>query len=217
MTANQLPPRVKNIAGTMFGRITVLAFIEIRNNRAVWSCSCSCGSSVNICGVDLRSGNTKSCGCLVVERLVSRSVLHGAAREGRLSGAYRSWRSMKQRCRDHNSNRYDRYGGRGIRVCDRWNDFATFLADMGERPEDCSIERIDVNGDYDPRNCCWLPRSQQMQNQTTTVRWVFDGETVNQAEAARRINVHPSSLVLWRRKPSAMPERLRGRLQAITA
>lgn len=123
---------------------------------------------------------------------------------------------MKQRCYDPNVPRYQSYGGRGIKVCDRWHDYAAFLADMGERPKGYSLERIDVNGDYEPTNCKWIPREHQAKNQTTTVRWILDGEIVIQAEAARRLGTHPANLTKWRNKPSALPDHLRRRLQTLT-
>jgi hypothetical protein len=96
-------------------------------------------------------------------------VKHGAAIRGRKRpGAYTSWAQMRSRCNNHNVPEYARYGGRGIRVCDRWSDFQAFLDDMGDRPPGTSIERKDVHGDYTPENCYWATRAQQARNTTRT-------------------------------------------------
>lgn len=209
-------PNVKDITGEKFSRATALRFVGIRRNRAQWLCRCECGREFVATGIDLRSGNTKSCGCYCADRTREASVTHGANLNRGMSGTYKSWRNMRQRCYDPNVPRYSMYGGRGIKVCDRWKDYLAFLEDMGERPEGYSLERIDVDGDYEPGNCEWIPREHQAKNQTTTVRWVLDGEIVIQAEAARRLGTHPSNLLHWRKRPSAMPANLRPRLKTLT-
>jgi hypothetical protein len=208
-----MPGKVKNIAGQKFGRVAVISFAGIRNHKAMWTCSCECGGVFNAAGIDLRRGNTRSCGCYVKDLLFRTSVTHGATIGGVPTGAYRSWCSMKQRCDDPKAINYDRYGARGIRYCERWGKFENFLADMGERPTGCSLERKNPSGMYEPANCEWIPNSQQAANTRVTVRLRLDGDLVHQAEAARRLGVHPTTLTRWRRTPSLTPVEYASRLE----
>lgn len=123
-------------------------------------------------GVSLRYGHNKSCGCGLRERLARGSLRHG------LSGtpAWRAWQNMKSRCYNKNSDRWKNYGGRGVAVCPQWIDsFETFLADMGTPPEGFTLERRDVNRDYEPENCEWIPPDKQYSNTTRTVMVSFHG------------------------------------------
>jgi len=200
LQSDMLPPKVKDITGQRFGRLTVEEFVGLRGRsdgmrHAVWKCRCDCGASVECAGVSLRGGNTKSCGCL--RAIVGREVnlQHGAASE--MTGAYRSWRTMLQRCRDPKCNRWKDYGGRGIKVCERWQQFENFLSDMGERPEGGSLDRIDTNGNYEPSNCRWLPRNEQVRNQRKTKFVILNGERMIQADAARALGVLPQTVADW--------------------
>jgi hypothetical protein len=153
--------RYKDISGKKFNKLTVLEFAgKINNKRHVfWSCKCDCGNIVTVRGDSLRLGATKSCGCF-------RGSIkkHGMA----YSLTYRSWINMKQRCSNKNNIGYSRYGGRGIKVCDRWlESFENFLEDMGKRPNGMSIDRIDNDDNYEPDNCKWSTSKEQSNNQTT--------------------------------------------------
>ena len=205
--------KIKDITGQMFGRATALHPCGIKGHRLLWNCKCSCGQTFVASGVDLRSGNTKSCGCYAKDRTSQASTTHGVSRSGALTGAYRSWRSMRQRCDDPGATSYGRYGARGISYCESWRIFENFLADMGDRPNGHSLERIDPNGNYEPSNCKWVPHEKQAENTRHTVRVRLDGEVLHQAEAARRLGVHPARLIYWRRKPSSMPTEFASRLE----
>jgi hypothetical protein len=111
----------------------------------------------------LRNGDTNSCGCLKLEVLAKRAT-HGATRYNQITPEYQSWLDMHKRCSNPRSERFNAYGGRGISVCERWSSFENFLSDMGPRPEGYSIERNDVNGNYEQSNCKWIPYEDQYKN-----------------------------------------------------
>ena len=168
--------RLLNIPnGTKFNRYTVIEEVEPiynSNNKMVriFKCKCDCGSVKNVRLSILRNGEVKSCGCLHREnsklRITERNLKHNNTIRGNVTSEYNSWAGMKQRCYYIKHNHYNHYGGRGIKVCERWlNSFENFLSDMGRKPgPEYSIDRIDVNGDYEPSNCKWSTPSEQNKN-----------------------------------------------------
>jgi hypothetical protein len=161
-------PSTKNLVGQTYARLTVLQDSGRRDGsgRVIWRCSCQCGKERDAVGRDLTSGRTTSCGCKKSERARSAATKHGAASHAKVSPEYRSWSSMVQRCTNPNYHRWDRYGGRGITVCQRWREsFESFLADMGPRPADTTLDRFpDPDGNYEPSNCRWATRAEQRSN-----------------------------------------------------
>lgn len=158
--------------------------IENAGNRVRWACQCDCGKQVNVLGSSLRPGVTVSCGCSKREKArVSgrRNKTHCMTR----TPAYQSWSGMKDRCLNKNDHAYERYGGRGIKVCERWMKFENFLADMGEKPDGQSIDRIDNDGDYEPSNCRWATCAQQNLNKRNSRRAKYKGETIPLIEISR--------------------------------
>lgn len=151
----------EDLSGQVFSRLTVLEFVGFNRYRSVWKCVCSCGTEKTIIGAALTSGATKSCGCLSAETLGNRNRTHGLS----LTTEYKVWAGMHRRCAVPSCKGYHRYGGRGITVCERWNDFETFLADMGNRPsKEHSLDRKNNNGNYEPGNCRWATRKEQHEN-----------------------------------------------------
>lgn len=148
--------------GQRFGRLVVIASAP-QGHHPRWFCRCDCGAERAFDQCNLRQGNTNSCGCLRTEQLRDRVRKHGLTN----SPEYESWLAAKTRCYNPNRADYPRYGGRGITMCDHWREsFEAFLADMGPRPNDTTLDRIDGNGPYAPGNCRWSTYSEQRRNQS---------------------------------------------------
>ena len=157
--------RFIDLTGQKFGRLTAIAR-EDKNGRSAWRSRCECGKVVVVSGHALRRGLTKSCGCLRNERTSAANTTHGQSGGGNSARGktYSIWASMKTRCLNPNCKDYPLYGGRGVTVCDAWLLFENFLADMGERPEGMTLDRIDPVGNYEPENCRWATLSDQSAN-----------------------------------------------------
>jgi len=157
---NRHPHNFIDITGQRFGWLTVIECTQRRTHRKpLWRVVCDCGQETEVTANHLRTGNTVSCGCHKRKQLNRRT--HGDASRHEKTGAYRSWKAMRNRCRYPSCAGFAYYGGKGITVCERWDSYENFLADMGPRPKGHSIERIDANGNYEPGNCIWLPTKQQ--------------------------------------------------------
>lgn len=188
-----------DLTGRRFGRITVLGFKERKNKHTYWFCLCDCGTEFVSIGNNLCRGKSKSCGCLRKEMVSEKYKTHGDSTE-RLC---RIWYSIRRRIFNTHDPRYKDYGGRGIRLCDRWLKYENFKADMyssyiehvqkfGEW--ETTIERKDVDGDYCPDNCTWATREEQGKNTRRTVRLEYRGHVYSIAELAQEFNINPRTL-----------------------
>lgn len=171
--------RLIDRTGDRYERLVVIERVDNRSKRdtnARWFCRCDCGRGVVAYGQDLERGKVKSCGCLNADRIMQ----HGFAG----AHVYNVWQQMRQRCENPNAQRYDLYGGRGIRVSERWRRFENFIADMGQRPAGYSLDRIDVHGDYCKENCRWATTKQQANNKQRNRIVEHNGEKATLAEWA---------------------------------
>ena len=180
-------PRHNNLLGQRFGRLTVIAESSERSaGRGMrWVCKCDCGTIKTIDAAALRRGATVSCGCYNLEYL-RNNIKHGYNRHEKKDPTYTSWEKMLERCYRPTGAGYDRYGGRGITVCERWHDFKNFLEDMGERPgKEYTLDRIDSNGNYEPGNCRWADWETQNNNTRRNVYYEYNGQKLTISQLAK--------------------------------
>lgn len=183
----------ENLIGQKFGRLTVMDYAEDHiqksgKHRTQWKCVCSCGNTVIVQSFNLKSGNTKSCGCLNTENIKNNSVKHGC-RHTRL---YRIWTNMKSRCYNKNCASYTRWGGRGIEMCDAWREsFEEFMNwSMSNGYEEyLSIDRIDNDGNYCPENCRWTTVEEQCNNRSSSVFYEYNNELKTLPQLSKQYGV----------------------------
>lgn len=160
-----------NITGAVFGRLTALRDVGKRSGFRLWQCRCECGAETEATTRALRAGTTQSCGCLRRDMLsaaaVARNYKHGHNTVDCETPTHKSWVAMIRRTTNSAHKSWAAYGGRGITVCAEWREFSVFLASMGERPVGTTIDRINVNGNYEPSNCRWATLSEQQRNKRT--------------------------------------------------
>lgn len=187
---------IKDRTGERFGRLTVVAFhARGETGDHEWVVRCDCGADAIRKFRLMYSGRTTSCGCVFRETMERRNTTHGLSRK--FPREYRVWKDMRSRCRRPNDTNFAGYGGRGIRVCDRWDSFAAFFEDMGERPEGMTIDRIDVDGHYEPSNCRWADDITQANNKRSNVRITKDGRTLTLQEWAEATGIRRET-ISWR-------------------
>ena len=200
-----------DLCGQRFGRLVAVRFDSMhsfpngkRGQR--WLVRCDCGREFTVLRTSIRDGHTNSCGCLESEKLSARNRTHDKSR----SATYRTWASMMARTSIPSASSFKYYGGRGIKVCERWHAFENFLADMGERPSPKhSIDRFpDQDGDYEPGNVRWAFHKAQMRNMSRNHLIEFEGEKNCIAHFAERFAIDPTVLLKRIRRGWTVPDAL---------
>ena len=183
---------LRDLTGKIFNRLRVVRRVKSKNGRAArWRCICICGKRVDVDGVSMVHGRTKSCGCFQKEVVKKTMTTHGLWR----TRTYNSWDSMIQRCTNSNTPNWENYGGRGISVCERWMKFENFLTDMGVRPKGKSLDRFpDKNGDYKKSNCRWASHIEQMNNRIDNNKVFYLGDMLTIAQLSRLVGVNEAKL-----------------------
>lgn len=172
--------------GQKFNLLTVADYAGKSGHSHYWWLKCTCGKDVRTTPFALVKGKVKSCGkkgCRDHTHLLKHGESH-SARGGHATREYQIWKGMRRRCLDPNEKQFKDYGGRGISFCERWNEFANFLQDMGRSPPQYTLERKDVNGNYEPSNCIWATRLKQNNNKRSNRHVDINGKKMTVADAA---------------------------------
>lgn len=186
-------PKALNLEGKQFGRWTVIEKAgHSRHKKVLWRCRCSCGNERFVGTGELMSGGTKSCGCLKNELVRARMTTHGKIN----TRLYSIWGGMKSRCHNKNGPGYYDYGGRGITVCKEWENFDQFYewAMKNGYRDDLTIDRIDVNGNYEPDNCRWITNAEQQRNKRDNHYITYNGETNVLRDWSKILGINESTL-----------------------
>jgi len=180
--------------GQRFGRYQVIERVQNIDSRPHFKCKCDCGNEKIVSGKYLRQGSSKSCGCYGAEQRKLASTKHGHSPRAKKSKEYQAWCNMKLRCYDVKNKQYADYGGRSISVCDRWlNSFENFLSDMG-LSNGLTIDRIDVNGNYEASNCKWSTQTEQARNKRNNHIVFINNIPMTLVEASEKIGIKYDAL-----------------------
>lgn len=174
----------EEMVGRKFGKLTVIDKGRTTSaGNILWLCECECGNTTHRSKSSLRANPNLSCGCYhkhnhgIVKHGMARTPTHGV------------WDAMKQRCLNPNNIAFANYGGRGISVCDRWKTFSNFHDDMGEKPPGMELDRIDVNGNYEPGNCRWATKKENNRNKRRTYMVTYEGRVMPLVECAEIVGM----------------------------
>lgn len=189
--------KYKDLTGERFGRLVVIKHAYQEGARHYWLCKCDCGNEKLILGCSLKYGKTKSCGCLAREKTIERNKLTKSTHKMSNTRIFKTWMRMKSRCLNQNTKDYKNYGGRGITICQEWlDDFMNFYNwSMANGYKDTlSIDRINVNGNYEPSNCRWATIKVQNNNKRSCCFIEFNGEKHSIAEWSKKLKINKNTL-----------------------
>jgi hypothetical protein len=190
--------KLVDLTGTRSHRWTIVRRVpNTPQGQARWLCRCDCGTERVLKSIVIRRGISKSCGCFRADENIRRFQTHGHSTAG-VSPTYHSWCGMLARCTNPSHRSFARYGARGITVCDRWKQFDNFLADMGEKPDGTSLDRIDFNRGYIPGNCRWATPREQARNKRNNYLITIEGMTHCVAEWAELFGIRKD--LIWERR-----------------
>ena len=189
----------KDLIGQKFSRLTVIELNKQNKGGSSWVCKCDCGKIVIIRASDLKKGNRKSCGCILsdgkkksLEACIKTCTTHGLSN----TREYSIWKNMISRCENPKSKSYKHYGGRGITICEEWHNIETFYKRTKESgyKDGLTIDRIDVNGNYEPNNCRWATQKEQTNNERRNIKTEFNGEIHTLGEWSEILNININTL-----------------------
>jgi hypothetical protein len=163
-----------------------------KHRHHTYLCQCDCGAEKVVALGNLKTGKSTNCGCVKIANLKGNDYnkKHGMS----FSREYRSWESMLNRCEKPNDREYPMWGGRGIKVCERWHDFNNFYADMGKRPPNTTLDRIDNNGNYEPTNCRWANAKTQANNKRSNTLITYEGRTQTLQQWADEVGIGANTI-----------------------
>ena len=184
---------IKDIKGEKFGRLTAVERAGKQGRHVLWRFKCECGNEIIALGINVRSGKTKSCGCIRNENGREQLTTHGLSK----TALYNTWKCMRQRCNNPNNKSYPNYGGRGIKICKEWDSFPVFFdwALTHGYKVGLQIDRIDNNGGYTPENCRWTDEKTQSNNRRTNTIIQCFGEQHTLAEWSNITRLKPSTII----------------------
>lgn len=192
------PPVDPNVSGKRFGKLVAGEAVR-KGSKWRINCRCDCGKEKSVQYDNLKCGNTISCGCHRRNKTIMRSTKHGDCRRGKRACEFTTWVTMIDRCTNPKTKHFNRYGGRGITVCQKWMDsYEAFLNDVGRRPsQKHSIDRINNDGNYEPGNVRWATSLEQNNNRRDNVIWEFSGKRQTIGQWGQELNIKPK--LLWQR------------------
>lgn len=184
-----------DVTGERYGRLVAIRRVPSETRRTKWLFKCDCGVDFTTDVERVRSGMTKSCGCLKIDKTRERSITHGHSVGRRSTRTLKAYQHAKGRCFSPTNSKFPQYGGRGISMCKEWaDDFGAFLRDMGEAPEGKTLDRIDPHGNYEPGNCRWATTHEQARTRTDNVIVEHEGRRMVLKDFATLMNVKYKSL-----------------------
>ena len=188
-------PNLLDLTGTTIGRWSIIERdINSLKKDIRWLCRCSCGTTKSVAGRGLRSGRSTSCGCFNLERRKTACLKHGGVTNGKPTPTYSTWQAMRSRCRATKNVSFKNYGGRGIFITPRWDDYAAFLEDMGPRPKGLTLDRINNEDGYYKNNCRWATNAEQASNRRNCHYVSFMGKKMTITQAAFLNNIRVTTV-----------------------